>query len=106
MKKRDVENKLQLKKEDKAAALIYDQTGAPRIVAKGAGEIARKIIETAHSEGIPIQKNETLVEALMQVELTKEIPPQLYRAVAELLAFIYNLDKAKSRSRLSSTIHK
>lgn len=82
---------------EKAAALIYDQTGAPRIVAKGTGDIARKIIETAEAEGIPIQKNEVLVEALMQVELTKEIPPQLYRAVAEILAFVYRLEKAKSQ---------
>ena len=105
MNKRDVEDMKQLKKDDKAAALIYDQAGAPRVVAKGAGEVARKMIETAQVEGIPIQKNEVLVEALMQVELTKEIPPQLYRAVAELLAFVYSLDKAKSRSKLSSTIH-
>lgn len=82
-------------KPEKAAALIYDQVGAPRIVAKGAGEVARKIIETAKAEGIPIQKNEVLVEALMQVELTKEIPPQLYQAVAEILAFIYRLEKTK-----------
>lgn len=83
-------------KLDKAAALVYDQVGAPRIVAKGVGEVARKIIAAAETEGIPIQKNELLVEALMQVELTKEIPPQLYRAVAELLAFIYRLEKAKA----------
>ncbi|ODA39395.1 EscU/YscU/HrcU family type III secretion system export apparatus switch protein [Desulfosporosinus sp. BG] len=89
-------------KKDKAAALLYDQTEAPRIVAKGAGEIARKMIEAAEAEGIPIQKNEVLVEALMQVELTKEIPPQLYRAVAEILAFIYRLDKAKLRATRSS----
>ncbi|HEY8910513.1 MAG TPA: EscU/YscU/HrcU family type III secretion system export apparatus switch protein [Desulfosporosinus sp.] len=88
-------------KKDKAAALVYDQTGAPRIVAKGVGEVAKKMIEAAEAEGIPIQKNEVLVEALMQVELTKEIPPQLYRAVAEILAFIYRLDKAKSRATTS-----
>jgi len=104
MKDKREDDKQQINK-DKAAALVYDQTGAPRVVAKGAGEVARKMIETAQREGIPIQKNEVLVEALMQVELTKEIPPQLYRAVAELLAFIYRLDKAKSRRRSSSTIH-
>ena len=86
-------------KREKAAALVYDQIGAPRVVAKGAGEVARKMIEAAEAEGIPLQKNEVLVEALMQVELTKEIPPQLYRAVAEILAFIYRLEKAKSRTR-------
>lgn len=83
--------------KQKAAALSYDQIGAPRIVAKGVGEIARKIIETAEEEGIPLQKDEILLEALMQIELTKEIPPQLYHAVAEILAFVYRLDKAKSR---------
>ncbi|EGW38133.1 flagellar biosynthesis protein FlhB [Desulfosporosinus sp. OT] len=60
------------------------------------------MIEAAEAEGIPIQKNEVLVEALMQVELTKEIPPQLYRAVAEILAFIYRLDKTKLRATRSS----
>lgn len=91
-------DKKQIKKEEKATALIYDQAGAPRLVAKGVGEVARKIIEAAETEGIPIQKNAVLVEALMQVELTKEIPPQLYRAVAELLAFIYRLENAKTSS--------
>ena len=86
-------------KQQKAAAIVYDQTGAPRIVAKGVGEVALKMIETAEAEGIPLQKNEVLIEALMQVELTKEIPPQLYRAVAEILAFIYKLDKKKSHTR-------
>lgn len=92
-------------KHAKAAAIVYDQSGAPRIVAKGVGEVARKMIEVAEAEGIPIQKNEVLIEALMQVELTKEIPPQLYRAVAEILAFIYRLDKTKLRVSSSSTIH-
>jgi len=87
-----------IEKKAKAAALVYDQSGAPRIVAKGVGEVARKMIEAAETEGIPIQKNEILVEALMQVELTKEIPPELYRAVAEILAFIYRLEQAKSRT--------
>jgi flagellar biosynthesis protein len=94
--------KEQKEKKEKAAALVYDQIGAPRIVAKGVGEVARKMIEAAELEGIPIQKNEVLVEALMQVELTKEIPPQLYRAVAEILAFVYRLEKAKSRAGTSS----
>ncbi|KLU67928.1 flagellar biosynthetic protein FlhB [Desulfosporosinus acididurans] len=89
------------KKSEIAAALRYDQTGAPRVVAKGRGELARRMIEVAEAEGILIQKNEALVEALIQIELTKEIPPQLYRAVAELLALVYRLEKAK-QSRISS----
>lgn len=78
---------------EKAAALAYDQSGAPKVVAKGTGEVARKIIEQAIEYGIPIQKDEVLVEALMRVEYGEEIPPQLYQVVAELLAFVYRLDK-------------
>lgn len=81
----------------KAVALAYDQIEAPRVVAKGEGEVARKIIEIAESEGIPLQKDNLLVEALLQVELTKEIPMQLYQAVAEVLAFVYQLEKAAER---------
>lgn len=81
----------------KAAALAYDHIGAPRVVAKGEGLIARKIIEFAEAKGIPVQSNEPLVEALMQVELSKEIPPELYQVVAEVLALIYRLDKMKAR---------
>jgi len=83
----------------KAAALAYDKVGAPRVVAKGSGHLAQKIIEFAQANGIPIQANEPLVEALIQVELSKEIPPELYQAVAEILAFIYKLDKLKAEKR-------
>jgi flagellar biosynthesis protein len=81
----------------KAVALAYDHIGAPRVVAKGEGEVARRIIEIAESEGIPLQKDNLLIEALLQVELTKEIPPQLYQAVAEVLAFVYHLEKTAKR---------
>lgn len=79
----------------KAAALAYDHLGAPRVVAKGDGLLAKKIIETAQEHGILVQNNEILVEALMQIELSKEIPPELYQTVAEVLAFIYRLDRMK-----------
>lgn len=81
----------------KAAAIAYDTMGAPRVVAKGEGFLAKKILALAEEQGIPVQNNEHLVEALMQVELLKEIPPELYQAVAEVLAFIYQLDKLKGR---------
>lgn len=82
----------------KAAALAYDSVGAPRVVAKGEGLLAKKIIALAQEQGIPVQNNDLLVEALMQIELSKEIPPELYQAVAEILAFIYKLDKLKGNS--------
>lgn len=90
-----------MKKESKnitkAAALAYDNVGAPRIVAKGEGILAKKIIALAQEQGIPVQNNEPLVEALMQIALSKEIPPELYQAVAEVLAFIYKMDKLKGK---------
>lgn len=79
----------------KAVAVAYDHIGAPRVIAKGNGLIAERMVEIAEEKNIPIQKNETLMEALMQIELTKEIPPELYQAVAEVLAFIFKLDKSK-----------
>ncbi|RNC29729.1 MAG: Flagellar biosynthetic protein FlhB [Candidatus Dichloromethanomonas elyunquensis] len=81
-----------------AAAIAYDHIGVPKVVAKGDGLVAQKIIEFAQEKRIPIQNNETLVEALMQVELAGEIPPELYQAVAEILAFIYRMDKQKAKS--------
>ncbi|AGA69554.1 uncharacterized protein, cytoplasmic domain of flagellar protein FhlB like protein [Desulfitobacterium dichloroeliminans LMG P-21439] len=84
--------------KEKAAALAYDHAGAPKVVAKGSGEVARKIIEQAIEYGIPIQKDEVLIETLMKVEYGEEIPPQLYQVVAELLAFIYRLDKQAMKS--------
>nr|WP_242822946.1 EscU/YscU/HrcU family type III secretion system export apparatus switch protein [Syntrophobotulus glycolicus] len=89
-----MDKRIQIPKE-KAAALAYEHTGAPRVVAKGEGYIAQKIIEKAGEQGIPIQKNEALVNALMLVELSGEIPVELYEVVAQVLAFIYRLNKSK-----------
>ncbi|MCL1792039.1 MAG: EscU/YscU/HrcU family type III secretion system export apparatus switch protein [Peptococcaceae bacterium] len=82
-------------KREKAAALAYNHIGVPRVVAKGEGELARKILEVADQEGVPIQKNDLLVDALINVELSREIPPELFEAVAQILAFIYRLNKLK-----------
>jgi len=81
--------------KQKAAALQYDTSKqkAPKVVAKGEGKTATKIIELAHEHGIPIQKDEDLVEMLSAVELDKEVPPQMYKAVAEVFSFIYNVTK-------------
>ena len=74
-----------------AVALRYDKRalgGAPRVVAKGRGEIGQNIIDTAREHGVPLKQNPALAEALSQVELDDQIPEALYRAVAEVLAFI------------------
>lgn len=81
----------------KAVALSYEGSGAPKVIAQGTGELAKKIIKVAQAEGIPIQKNEALVEALVQIDLNREIPPQLYVAVAEILALVYKLDNHKQQ---------
>ena len=76
-----------------AVAMAYgNSSGAPKVVAKGRGLIAQAIIERARQHGIYVHESEELVGMLMQVELDQQIPPQLYLAVAELLAWLYRLE--------------
>ena len=88
-----------LDKRKTAVALAY-QSGdnAPRLVAKGRGLIAQAIIERAKEHGVFVHESEDLVGLLMQVELDENIPPQLYLAVAELLAWLYRLEKGETPS--------
>lgn len=80
----------------RAVALAYQQgSAAPRVVAKGQGQIAEKIIERAKEAGVFVHESPELVSLLMQVDLDQHIPSQLYRAVAELLAFIYMLEQGQ-----------
>ncbi len=76
---------------DLAVALDYEPEGetAPRVVAKGKGEIAKKIIEIARANGIPVRKDADLAGLLVSVELGNEIPVEAFAAVAEVLAYIY-----------------
>ena len=84
-----------------AVALAY-QSGeaAPKVVAKGSGLIADKIISTAREHGVFVHESKELVGLLMQVELDQHIPPQLYMAVAELLAWLYRLEHAEAPTTL------
>ncbi len=78
-----------------AVALTYMQTdAAPRVVAKGRGVIAEQIIARAREHEVYVHESPELVSLLMQVDLDQRIPPQLYMAVAELLAWIYQLESA------------
>ena len=83
------------KKSSKAVALTYDnrQDHAPRVTAKGKGHLADKIIEVAKQHNIPLYKDKDLVQVLEALEIETEIPPELYQAVAEVLAFIYRLNQ-------------
>ncbi|HET6849698.1 MAG TPA: EscU/YscU/HrcU family type III secretion system export apparatus switch protein [Gaiellales bacterium] len=75
----------------RAAALRYDGRDAPRVVATGRGLVAEKILEAAREAGVPLREDPALMEALATLELEQEIPPELYRAVAEALAWAYRL---------------
>ncbi|MDF0604214.1 EscU/YscU/HrcU family type III secretion system export apparatus switch protein [Neisseriaceae bacterium TC5R-5] len=76
-----------------AIALSYQEGhNSPKVVAKGYGELAERIIERAHESGVFVHDSPELVSLLMQVDLDKNIPPELYRAVAEVLAFVYFLE--------------
>lgn len=77
----------------KAAALQYDldNDSAPKIVAKGQGEIAKNIIKIAEENNLPIKKDEDLVELLSKIDVEQEIPANMYKAVAEVFSFIYNM---------------
>jgi flagellar biosynthesis protein len=79
-----------------AIALVY-QTGdtAPKVVAKGKGLIAEEIIARAKEHGVYIHQSKELVSLLMKVELDQDIPPTLYRIVAELLAWLYHIESEK-----------
>ena len=82
------------KKKAKAVALKYEtgKDSAPRVVAKGTEIIAEKIIETAKAHNVPLYEDKNLVQVLEALDIDTEIPPELYRAVAEVLAFIYRLN--------------
>lgn len=76
-----------------AVAIAYDQNDtAPRVVAKGYGTLAETIIRTAKENGLYVHESPELVGLLMQVDLDQHIPPQLYVAIAELLAWLYSLE--------------
>jgi len=80
-----------------AVALAYaGGEAAPRVVAKGRGLLAQAIIDRAHEHGVYVHESEELVALLMQMDLDQRIPPQLYRAVAELLVWIYRLEQTAS----------
>jgi flagellar biosynthesis protein len=92
------ENRQSMKR---AAAIKYDsaKNAAPVITASGKGTIAEKIIELAHEQGIPIKNDPDLIQVLSKLKVGSEIPVELYRAVAEILAFVYSLNENQRASK-------
>ncbi|MBK6959350.1 MAG: EscU/YscU/HrcU family type III secretion system export apparatus switch protein [Nitrosomonas sp.] len=88
-----------------AVALAYREGQiAPKVVAKGRGLIAQEIIKRAKEAGIYVHESSELVALLMQVNLDDRIPPQLYVAVAELLAWLYRLEKGKTNPLITNNL--
>lgn len=84
----------------KAVALRYDQQkdAAPRVVAKGTGVVAENMLTVAAHHGVPVYRQPTLVQSLMQLELDQMIPVELYQVVAEVLAYVYRLDQRAAKN--------
>jgi flagellar biosynthesis protein len=77
-----------------AVALGYnDKEAAPKVLAKGYGAVADEIVKTGSESGVYIKEDEQLFNSLKKLDVGDEIPPKLYLTVAELLAFVYRINK-------------
>lgn len=79
-------------KPNKAVALKYELDSAPKVVAKGDGQIADKIIEIAEEHGVALYQDSELVKLLSRIDVDSEIPSNLYQAVAVVLSFVFQLN--------------
>lgn len=79
--------------KEKAVALKYDKESnqAPKVTAKGEGFTAQNIIKIAKLHEIPIKKDEDLVEMLSKLEIDREVPAEIYKAIAEVFSYVYKL---------------
>lgn len=83
-------------KDKKAVAIKYNPSmQAPKVVAKGSGYVAQKILENAKESNVTIYEDKELVEELEKIDLGLNIPPHLYEVVAQVLLFVSNLDKKR-----------
>lgn len=79
-----------------AVALHYNGNGAPRVTAKGSGDVARRIVEVAREHKVPLEEDAALASALSRLDLGKEVPRELYVAVAHVLAFAWTIAGKKT----------
>lgn len=81
-----------------AVALQYDPDDvAPKIIATGKGKVAEKIIEKAKESNVAIHEDSKLADTLSKLDIGEYIPPELYEVVAEILVFVDDMEKLKSR---------
>jgi flagellar biosynthesis protein len=92
------------KEQPTATALHYKsgETEAPQVVATGRGKLADRIIALAEAHDIPLVNDPALAQTLAKLELNTEIPPNLYLAVAQILAYVYRLDQELGPARAPS----
>ncbi|WP_024791585.1 MULTISPECIES: EscU/YscU/HrcU family type III secretion system export apparatus switch protein [unclassified Lebetimonas] len=85
----------------KAVALKYKayEQNAPKVIAKGKGEIAQKIIQKAKEFDVPLFQNEELADMLLNIEVGEEIPPKMYEAVVEVFIWLYKLEERAQLSK-------
>jgi len=87
------------KQPTQAVALRYNEENvAPQVIAKGKGYVAENILNAARKNLVPIYQNKTLTSMLMAVDIDREIPPDLYTAVAEILAYVYRIDQKNKKN--------
>lgn len=96
MLKDDLNN---IKQNQKAIALEYNplNDSAPKVIASGKGYLAEKIIETAKKEDVPVHKDEKLADTLSTLDIGEYIPAELYEVVAEILVFVDDMDRIRSK---------
>jgi flagellar biosynthesis protein len=89
------------KRQKVAVALQYElgTDAAPRVTAKGKGDVAERIVETAESAGVHVEHNEPLAQSLSQLELDQQIPKELYKAVAEVIGFVLRCAAVHDRQK-------
>ena len=92
-------------KRQKAVAIQYTpEELAPKVVAKGAGVIAEKILEKAEDNDVTVYQDAALVHELTKMELGQHIPPELYEVVAQVLVFISDLDRNAGKASLAERL--
>ena len=94
--------------QKKAVALKYEAERdlAPKVIAKGRGHVAEHILETAQKNAVPVYQDKTLVNMLMALELDREIPPELYKAIAEVMAYVYKMDKSHGQAKAARELER